>query len=72
LTNDTPVIKNNFLFYRYAINQIFVVDLNTGQRMPISSNQTLTSKLYKSGRFISFALDDDEKNKDVIKMYVLE
>ncbi|ATO49511.1 hypothetical protein P4V86_01380 [Brevibacillus laterosporus] len=72
LTNDTPIIKENFLFYRYAINQIFVVDLNTGQRMPISANQTLTSKLYKSGRFISFALDDDEKNKDVIKMYVLE
>ncbi|TKI57352.1 hypothetical protein E8L90_18875 [Brevibacillus antibioticus] len=72
LTNDTPIIKDNYLFYRYAVNQIFVVDLSTGKRKPITDNITMTSKLFRSDSAISFGVDDSENSPKTISMYVIE
>lgn len=72
LTNDTPYLINDYLFYRYGMNQIFVVDLNKGARLKLSDDFVMTSKLFNSEDYLFFRQWKTLKNTGYGRFFVID
>jgi hypothetical protein len=72
LTNDSPIIKNDYLLYRYSVNQIFLVNLTTGEKKELTKERIMTSKLFDSGHFLSFGYSKKSTGNSSAEFIVLE
>lgn len=55
LTLDSPYIVGDNLYYRYSTEQIFRMDLLTGEVEPVTESRTTTSKIFHSPGYLGFA-----------------
>jgi len=72
LTNDTPFIKDDFLFYRYGMNQVFIANLKTGQHQGLLEEKIITTKLFRSGEYLSYGIIERKGKISRIKFVVLK
>ncbi|MED1785496.1 hypothetical protein P4V43_27105 [Brevibacillus fortis] len=72
LTNDTPYIVDHYLFYRYGINQIYIVDLNTGKRQKFSKDIASTSKIFNSEDYLFFGQWEPSESTGRAKFHVID
>jgi hypothetical protein len=62
VTNDSPYLVKNHLLFRSFTEQIIDIDLDTGEKKPLSEPRSITSKLFNSSDFIGASYMDVIKN----------
>jgi len=69
---DTPFIKNGILYYRYSIDSIFSLDLQTGIEREIIAKKSIYSKLFNSEGFLSFSYMPAIQPEDEVDFFMLK
>ncbi|CAJ1003818.1 MULTISPECIES: hypothetical protein [Bacillales] len=72
LTNDTPFIKNDFLIYRYGMNRVFIANLKTGKHQGLLEEKIITTKLFRSGEYLSYGIIERNGQNSRMKFVVIK
>ncbi|QCT02826.1 hypothetical protein E6C60_2111 [Paenibacillus algicola] len=71
LTIDSPFIRDNHLYYRYSMYQIFDVDLTTGKTSELSEYRLSTSKIFNTSDYLGYSYMDAKNNNGEVEFEII-